>query len=226
LAPTRGGRVRVPSDRATGSNAPGEGDYCQVRSVIPIISSRRAMPNRRTDGSARAKPDWDSNSPVRAKLLKSWKLETSLAVGSLSAARNRPESNTATCCNRNHLERCRMIGWVFRGDSATGCSPRHEVKDTHPPALQSLVVQPSDRLSEFCIQVSDSRRSTVQRSAGPPPRLVPVTTCADIGVSFSSHGASAAVTASRARSTADESRRSISARKGEPSTRPFAARVR
>ena len=116
---------------------------------------------------------------------------------------------------------CEMrFGWVFGTISATGCSSRHEAKDTHPPALQSLVVQPSDRLSEFCIQVSDSRRSTVRRSAGPPPHLVAVTTCADIGASFSSHGASAAVTASRARSTADESRRSISARKGEPSTRP------
>ncbi len=50
--------------------------------------------------------------------------------------------------------------------------------------------------------------------------LAAVTTCAESGASVWSHRASAAVTASRARPSADGSRRSISARKGEPSTNP------
>lgn len=44
-----------------------------------------------------------------------------------------------------------------------------------------------------------------------------------MGASVSSHCARAAVTASRARPRAEESRRSISARKGESSTSPLAA---
>jgi hypothetical protein len=109
--------------------------------------------------------------------------------------------------------------------SVAECVAHRGMRSTTPIRLRCshLSFNHQNRLSEFCIQVSDSRRSTVQWSAGPPPHLVAVTTCADIGASLSSHGASAAVTASRARSTADESRPSISARKGEPSTRPFAA---
>ena len=57
--------------------------------------------------------------------------------------------------------------------------------------------------------------------AAPPSHLiVAVTTCADSGASFPSHGPSAAVTALRARSRPEESRRSISERNGEPRTKP------
>lgn len=99
---------------------------------------------------------------------------------------------------------------------------RHRRQGPHKIAFNS-VEDPSDRSASSGTSIgrvhSQLRATFCVLDLG-DPHLVDVATCADSGAYLPSHGVSASVTASVARSSALGSRFSISARNGEPSTMP------